>query len=435
MRVKGSLSKQYTKGDGGHAKGDCRDTRGYKKQRARSIDSHGVSSVDARSRCKKEPGSSSSESPISRRPQLRAPERKLKAELTPASVLRERSPPVSRTHEEAAEPLDLVPWRPPVDDAEATSSHLCISNLVFGTSYVADLADLKKFQNWLCVTPHHCHVILCQTAKSAVAGWLRKVSRGRCEEQGLSFKCVVFVTNRIFLVMGTNFCTFTGLPQVLDLDDATFAVAQIELAPWRGGSAVAAAIVHVLPHLPTILPDWLINKMYDSVKEHRVRCITGTFGLTSKQMSRFAQSFAMATPHAVCQMWRGMGSDKSVPSYTLLLGKARKFQSVVREDLLESAVAVSNNWVSTLYPCEQIMPWWIASNPKDKFRSGGEANDVDLGLVKVKKVDQKRWMAYVHQVLFWCGTSQQGRAAKHRMQTQRTEEGQSKERSKAKPQM
>ena len=130
------------------------------------------------------------------------------------------------------------------------------------------------------------------------------------------------------------------------------------------------------------------------------------------------------------------GSAKSVPSYTLLSGKARKFQSVVREDLLESAVVVSNNWVSTLYPYKQIMPQWIASNIKD------EANDVDWGLVKVKKVDPKRWMAYVHQVLFWCGTSQQGRAANHRMQTQRTEEGQSKERScgdaasssKAKPQ-
>ena len=116
-------------------------------------------------------------------------------------------------------------------------------------------------------------------------------------------------------------------------------------------------------------------------------------------------------------MWRGKGSAKSqdvFPSYTLLLGKARQFQEAVREDLLESAVAVSNNWVSSLYPYQQVIPWWIASNIKDV------ANDVDWGFVKMKKVDPKRWMAYVHQVLFWCGTSQQGRGAKERVRTQQS---------------
>ena len=434
MRVKGSLSKQYTKGDGGHAKGDCRDTREYKNQRARSIDPRGVSSVDARSRCKKERGLSSSESPMTRvlteagqekppwRPQLRARERKPQVELAPACALRARSPQVSRTHEEAAASSHLVPWRPPVDDAEANSSQVRIHNLVFGTSYVADLADLQQFRNWLAATPQHCHVILCQTERSAVADWLRLCSRGRCDDQGLPFKSVAFVTNRIYLVLKANFCTLKSLPVVFaNLDDKAFAVAQIQLhsntAPWHGGTAVAVAIVHILPHLPTVMPEWLMRKMHEAVRVHHVRCITGTFGLTSAQMCTFAQTFSMATPHAVCQQWRGTGSAKAqdvFPSYTLLLGTSRKFQEASRDDLPESAVAVSNNWVSTLYPFDQVVPWWITCDPD-------EANDVDWGYVKVKKVDPKRWIPHVHQVLFWSGTAKQGRAAHDRARTKSTE--------------
>ena len=428
MRVKGSLSKQYTKGDGGHAKGDCRDTREYKNQRARSIDSRGVSSVDARSRCQKERGLSSSESPMTRMTRVlteagRARERKPQVELAPACVVRGRSPQVSRTHEEAAASSHLVPWRPVVDDAEANSSQVRIHNLVFGTSYVADLADLQQFRNWLAATPQHCHVILCQTERSAVADWLRLCSRGRCDDQGLPFKSVAFVTNRIYLVLKANFCTLKSLPVVFaNLDDKDFAVAQIQLhnntAPWHGGTAVAVAIVHILPHLPTVMPEWLMSKMHEAVRVHHVRCITGTFGRTSAQMCNFAQKFSMATPHAVCQQWRGMGSAKAqnvFPSYTLLLGTSRKFQEASRDDLLESADAVSNNWVSTLYPFDQVMPWWITCERPD------EANDVDWGYVKVKKVDPKRWIPHVHQVLFWSGTAQQGRAAHDRKRTKGTE--------------
>ena len=430
MRVKGSLSKQYTKGDGGHAKCDCRDTREYKKQRARSIDSRGVSSVDARSRCKKAREVSSSESPMPRvlieagqekpplRPQLRAQLRASGVAVTPACVLVPRSP-----HEEAAASSHLVPWRPPVDDAEANSSQVRIHNLVFGTSYVADLADLQQFRNWLAATPQHCHVILCQTERSAVADWLRLCSRGRCDDQGLPFKSVAFVTNRIYLVLMTNFCTVKGFPVVFaNLDDKAFAVAQLQIhnntAPWHGGTAVAVAIVHILPHLPTVMPEWLMRKMHEAVRVHHVRCITGTFGLTSAQMCTFAQKFSMATPHAVCQQWRGTGSAKAqdvFPSYTLLLGTSRKFQEASRDDLLESAVAVSNNWVSTLYPFDQVMPWWITCERPD------EANDVDWGYVKVKKVDPKRWIPHVHQILFWSGTAKQGRAAHDRARTKSTE--------------
>ena len=51
------------------------------------------------------------------------------------------------------------------------------------------------------------------------------------------------------------------------------------------------------------------------------------------------------------------------------------------------------------------------------------AYDADWGHVKVKKVDPARWIPHVHQVLFWCGTAEQGKAARIRWQ-KRLEKGQ-----------
>ena len=141
--------------------------------------------------------------------------------------------------------------------------------------------------------------------------------------------------------------------------------------------------------------------MYQSVSVNRVRCLTGTFGLAAKQMAKFAQTFPMATSGAVCQMWRGLGQSRSTdvfPSYTLLLGTAAKSTTTLPEDLLESAVAVQNNWASTLYPHQLIMPHWSKMDPDEAFRS--VAHDTDWGHVKMKKVDVARWIPHVHQVLF-----------------------------------
>ena len=157
--------------------------------------------------------------------------------------------------------------------------------------------------------------------------------------------------------------------------------------------------------------------MYQSVYVHRVRCLTGTFGLAARQMAKFAQTFPMVTSGAVWQMWRGLGQSRSTdvfPSYTLLLGTAAKSTTTLPEDLLESACAVQNNWASTLYPHQLIMPHWSKMDPDEAFRS--VAHDTDWGHVKVKKVDVSRWIPHVHQVLFWCGTAEQGHAARARMQ-------------------
>ena len=161
-----------------------------------------------------------------------------------------------------------------------------------------------------------------------------------------------------------------------------------------------------------IVLNGVMQKMEESVKVHRVRCFTGTFGLTSRQMTKFALKLPMATPHVVCQKWLGTGSTDVFPSYTLLLGQARGMNPLERSDLLESKVAVANNWVPTLYPYEQIMPYWYPAHQHL------EGDDLDWGYIKVKKVDPKRWIAHVHQVVFWCGTSQQGVAPRSRARQQ-----------------
>ena len=173
---------------------------------APSIASRSVSLVDARSRREPLPESFSSESPPeiprlipaaarekrSERPQLRGS----------VALLQERYPQTQlRQLEERAEPLHSVPWRPLVGfGAESTTwappqsrsecwqpMHYRISNLVFGTSYVGDVADMGSFKDWLIKTPHHCHVILCQSIYSAVAEWLNECSM-ECEVELLKYR-------------------------------------------------------------------------------------------------------------------------------------------------------------------------------------------------------------------------------------------------------
>lgn len=178
-------------------------------------------------------------------------------------------------------------------------------------------------------------------------------------------------------------------------------------------TALAVGVVHVLPQLRK-MPEWLMTKMYDSVYSHRVRCFTGTFGLDAKQMASFAQKFPMATRRPVCQMWRGGGpygqSTDVFPSYTLLLGDSSN--TTITDELLESAVAVRNNWVSTMYPYDEIMPYWRRMSRAQLEQSA--AYDTDWGHVKVKPVATDRWIPHVHQVVFWCGTAQQGAMARNR---------------------
>ena len=391
-------------------------------------------SVDARSRRESPPKKArlipaAAREKSSERPQSRAS----------VALPQERYPqPQLRQLEQRAEPLDWVPcgpsgaesttWAPPQSRSECWQSTLRrIWNLMFATSYVADLADIACFTNWLVKTPHHCHVILCQSTHSAVAEWLMQCTReasGREQQELLRQKQVVFVTPRVFIVLGKQRVELKDLKQVFNCDSMIFAVAEITIhersATCMHGrsTALAVGVVHVLPQLRK-MPEWLMTKMYDSVYSYRVRCFTGTFGLDAKQMASFAQKFPMATMRPVCQMWRGAGPDGQstdvFPSYTLLLGDSSN--TTITGELLESAVAVRNNWVSTMYPYDEIMPYWRRMSRAQLEQSA--AYDTDWGHVKVKPVATDRWIPHVHQVVFWCGTAQQGATARIEMKVAR----------------
>ena len=56
--------------------------------------------------------------------------------------------------------------------------------------------------------------------------------------------------------------------------------------------------------------------------------------------------------------------------------------------------------------------------PADQVEASA-AYDIDWGHVKEKAVTPDRWIPHVHQVVWWCGTSQQGENARIRRQAGR----------------
>ena len=173
--------------------------------------------------------------------------------------------------------------------------------------------------------------------------------------------------------------------------------------------------MHVLPLLRK-MPEWVMQKMSDSVLLHGVRCITGTFGLDGVAMGRFASNLPMATVRPVCQTWRGDDGQTYVfPCYTMLIGNSSNRTKTA--ELLNTAVAVSNKWVPTIYPFEDVMPQWRQMS-RDQVELS-PAFDIDWGHVKEKAVSPDRWIPHVHQVLWWAGSSQQGAHARIRSQAGR----------------
>ena len=319
-----------------------------------------------------------------------------------------------------------------------------ISNLLFGTSHVSNLADVDNFMDWLTASPIHCHIVLCEKSSSKVAVCLMECSSAS-DHPVLKSKDVVFVTACLFIVLLRRRATLAGVRQVLTFDDICFAVVHVNIhersaavvqghstAVAVGGhsTAVAVGVVHVMPAVST-LPEWLMNSMYESVHLHGVRCFTGTFGLVAQQMTRWVAQFPMATRYPVCQMWQGSGSaiDHTrspgsppvdvFPSYTLLLGTAGNVTIPAHSDLLPSAVAVQKRWACASFPWEMVMPEWCQWAPHEVERS--LAGDMDWGHIKMKKVDAGRWIADVHQVLFWCGTAQIGHGVRARKALRRAE--------------
>ena len=210
--------------------------------------------------------------------------------------------------------------------------------------------------------------------------------------------------------------------EVFNFDNMTFAVAQIAIhdrcatSMHECSTTVGIGVVLVLPQLRK-LPEWLVQKMSYSVPSHGVRCFTGTFGLDGKQIASFASKYPMATLRPVCQTWRGVDghTEYVFPCYTLLLGNSTNRTKT--GELVNSAVAVSNKWVSTIYPYEDVMPYWRKMPPGQVEQIA--AYDIDWGHVKEKAVSPDRWIPNVHQVLWWCGVAQQGANARIKPQAGR----------------
>ena len=247
---------------------------------------------------------------------------------------------------------------------------------------------------------------------------------GSTQEQKelLCTKQVVFVTPCVYIVLMKHRVEFVKMKEVFNFDDMTFAVTEIAIhdrcaqSMHRRSTTVGVGVVYVPPQLLS-MPEWLSDKMSASVHSHRVRCFTGTFGLDGKQMASFASKFPMATLRPVCQTWLGADSHTEYvfPCYTLLLGNSTNRSKT--GELVESAVAVRNKWVSTIYPYDQVMPYW-RKMPEGQVEQSA-AYDIDWGHVKQKAVNPDRWIPHVHQVVWWCGIAEQGAMARIRMQAGR----------------
>ena len=432
---------------GMHTREQARGSLGLQNKRPRrrykepiSMDSRDVSPVDAWRPCKPLPESSSSESRPKRSSVKLVPAKATRQSRERREIRNRSSSPQLRRQlrdfEELAEPSQ---WRPQAAfGAESITQALPqswsewphgIGNLIFGTSYVSDLAEIARFQEWLTKSPIHCHVVLCQTPQSAVADWLGHC----CRTESASFhvllesKRVIYITARVFMVLLRRHVEHTGVRQALTVEEIDFAVAHIKIyqrstavagrrtAVAGCRTAVAVGIVHVMPQLLMNLPEWLMKEK-NSVDVHSVRCLTGTFGNTAQQMSCFAHEFPMATMTPVAQMWRGTGGSVDVfPAYTLLLGSASQVSTPAKSDMITSAVAVQQSWASTICPWDMVMPSWGRGRDSRFLDQQSVANDTDWGHIKIKKVDPKRWIPHVHQVVFWCGIAEQGAGAWARM--------------------
>ena len=191
------------------------------------------------------------------------------------------------------------------------------------------------------------------------------------------------------------------------------AVARVVINPCM--TAVAVGVLDAMPDLQR-LPAWVMSTVHDSVFQHGVRCLTGVFGSTKEQMSELAQNLPVATSAPLYQPWKGSSAAVAAvqvfPSYTLLLGSCGHVTVPPGEKLALAELALQRGWVSAVADLEEEIPqWWPWTWRQIAWSCAG---DMNWGHVKMKPVDQKRWIPGVHQLVFWCGTAQTGQGAKAR---------------------
>ena len=158
--------------------------------------------------------------------------------------------------------------------------------------------------------------------------------------------------------------------------------------------------------------------MNDAVCLVGVRMLAGCFGDTNEQMPEFAQKLHVATAWPLAQFWEGdtsaVADQHTFPLYTLLLGACKRVVRPPAKALLSYKRALDEKWVPAggytgLMPQWRLPQWHQWSQDQAAWHQAG---DMYWGNVKMKPVAHAHWIAGVCQVVFWCGTAQQGYGAK-----------------------
>ena len=76
-------------------------------------------------------------------------------------------------------------------------------------------------------------------------------------------------------------------------------------------------------------------------------------------------------------------------------------------------VAMDEKWVPAVMPQWRLPQWhqW-----RQDQTAWDQAGDMYWGNVIMKPAEPKHWLAGVYQVVFWCGTAQQGYGARRRQE-------------------
>ena len=348
----------------------------------------------------------------------------------------------SRSHERMGDRMEHEEWEDRREEGSRSggsaerswwSAHqprVSIGNMIFSTWYVQDDANPTHVLNKIANSPLHVIVVILEVAESAVADALMRCTHaGEGTEAVTDNHCVYFINRCVFVVTLKRQVTEFMVQRTSYFDTATFAIVHLRVKPLD--TAVAVGIVESGHYLVNRLPPWLMSALHDAVYQHGVRLLTGTWGRTQEQLSELAQNLPLATSHPLAQAWKGdtpaVADVRTFPVYTLLLGKCSGFSMPRVEELLPYQTMMDNNWAPAVAGWNDCLPQWWPWTPRQIMWDA--AGNMDWGHIKMKRVDPKRWIAGVYQVVFWCGVAQQGWGAK---QTQKKKEEEKKEEAKKK---
>ena len=166
------------------------------------------------------------------------------------------------------------------------------------------------------------------------------------------------VTRKVFLVLHATRLRQGPVERAEAWDCVSFCVARCFSRPCD--TAVAVGILDA-PRDAQELPEITMDAMRKAVLEHEVRCTTGVFGSTTKQMPAFAKDLPMATRWPVAQQWKsGETGDRQVAqafcSYTLLFGTSSNMSRPPVADLMEAAWTPSQQYAPSVADAETELP-------------------------------------------------------------------------------